>query len=125
MPEPKVGAICWQDLTVPHAAEIRDFYSSVVGWGFQAESMGEYEDYSMLPPGETTPVAGICHQRGCNAEVPSQWLLYILVDDVAGAAERARARGGRVLDGPRAMGGGQFCVIRDPAGAVFALYSSG
>ena len=31
--------------------------------------------------------------------------------------------GGRVVDGPRSMGGGaRMCTIQDPAGAVCALY---
>jgi len=29
------------------------------------------------------------------------------------------------IDGPRSLGTGRFCVIRDPAGAVCALYQSG
>jgi len=45
----------------------------------------------------------------------------IVVEDVDAAAARCAARGGRVLVGPKPMGGGRYCVIQDPAGAVCAL----
>lgn len=119
--KPEPGAVLWRDLTVPNAAALRDFYSAVVGWKPQPLSMGEYDDYCMNLPGSGETVAGICHARGSNANVPPQWLIYITVADVAAAAEKCRALGGRVLDGPRMMGRQNFCVIRDPAGAVAAL----
>jgi hypothetical protein len=43
---------------------------------------------------------------------------------VAAPPRRCVALGGQVLDGPRPMGSKQFCVIRDPAGAVAALIES-
>ena len=125
MADSKTGTIGWQDLTVPNAGEIRDFYQAVIGWEAEAHPMGEYEDYCMNPPGGGDTVAGICHARGTNANVPSQWLLYINVDDVDASAAKAVELGGAVLDGPREMGYGRFAVIRDPAGAVCALYKDG
>jgi hypothetical protein len=120
--KPRVGAIVWTDLTVADADALRDFYGAVVGWEARGEKMGGYEDYSMLPPGAAEPVTGICHARGVNADLPPQWLIYISVDDVDAAAAKAVALGGAIVSGPRALGGGRFAVIRDPAGAVCALY---
>jgi len=117
------GTIGWHDLTVRHAEGIRDFYREVVGWEFKAEPMGEYDDYCMMPTGSGEVVAGICHARGSNADVPATWLMYITVKDVDAAAEACRKRGGSVIAGPRDMGGGRFCVIQDPAGAVCALFT--
>src|SRR5688500_18803701 len=119
----KVGAIVWQDLTVENAEQVRDFYKAVVGWDSQGEDMGGYEDFHMISPSTKQSVAGICHSRGENANVPPQWLVYINVENVDSSAARCRDLGGDILDGPRMMGGGKFCVIRDPAGAVCALYS--
>jgi predicted enzyme related to lactoylglutathione lyase len=119
---PKTGSISWQDLTVANASEIKDFYSQVAGWKSSPVSMGNYDDYCMMPADGKDPVAGICHARGANVKIPPQWLIYITVENVQKSAERCTALGGTVLDGPRAMGGGQFCVIRDPAGAVAALF---
>jgi predicted enzyme related to lactoylglutathione lyase len=118
------GTICWHDLTVPDAEGLRDFYSSVVGWESQGVSMGDYEDFSMVVPATGEGVAGVCHARGANAGLPAQWLMYVAVEDVEASAARCRELGGEILVGPRSAGGGTFCVIRDPAGAAFALHAS-
>jgi uncharacterized protein len=122
MQQYKPGDIVWTDLTVENATEIRDFYTQVTGWQQEPLSManGEYEDY-VIKTSEGTPVAGVCHARGSNANLPAQWLVYVAVEDVNKSAETCTAMGGKVLDGPRKMGGKDFCVIQDPAGAVLAL----
>ncbi len=119
---PPVGTIIWRDLTVPDAAAIRDFYARVVGWRAQPLSMGNYNDFNMLPPDSQEPAAGICYARGTNADLPPQWLIYIVVEDVDQSAADCVKLGGAVVAPPRGMGGGRFCVIRDPAGAVCGLY---
>lgn len=126
MPEaPQIGTIAWRDLTVPDAGAVRDFYIKVVGWTFEPADMDGYSDFSMIPPGGEEPVAGVCHARGSNADLPPQWLIYIVVEDADAAARACEAAGGSLVVKPRAMGGGRFCVIRDLAGAVCALYSPG
>ncbi len=118
----RVGTIGWRDLTVKNAEKGRDFYKNVVGWKSEDVKMGEYSDYNMIVPSTGEGVAGICHARGVNADLPPQWLIYIVVDDVDRSAAKCRELGGEVVAGPRTLGGGRFCVIRDPAGAVCALY---
>ncbi len=118
------GKIVWQDLTVPNAEEVKDFYEAVVGWGSTAQSMGDYDDYNIQPNPQAAyeqTFAGICHARGSNAKIPAQWMIYIQVEDVHASIEACLNRGGAVLDGPRKMGKSDFCVIKDPAGAVCAL----
>ena len=122
--ENEPGGIGWIDITVDDAESLRDFYAEVAGWRPENVSMGEYDDFNMTLPGSGKPAAGICHARGGNAELPAQWLIYITVSDVDASAENCHALGGRVLVGPRAMGGGRFAVIEDPAGAVAALYQA-
>ena len=122
--KPTTGGIAWRDLTVEDAPGIRDFYSRVVGWEPSPVEMGDYSDFNMLD-GTGTPVAGVCHARGANADLPAQWLIYILVEDVAASAARCVEEGGEVLVEPRSMGQDSYCVIRDPAGAVCALYQKG
>ena len=84
--------------------------------------MDGYSDFSMAVPETGETVAGICHARGENAQLPPQWLLYFVVEDVERSAARCVELGGRVLVAPRPLGAGHFCVIQDPAGAVCALY---
>jgi predicted enzyme related to lactoylglutathione lyase len=121
----QVGTITWRDLTVKDATAVRDFYASVVGWTFRAEDMGGYSDFSMISPSTGDVVTGVCHARGANSEIPPQWLVYITVADVDASAKTCTDLGGTVLVGPKPMGGGRFAVIRDPAGAVCALFRPG
>lgn len=125
-PQAAVGTIVWRDLTVQNATEIQQFYCDVVGWESQPHDMGAYQDFEMLAPTgeEAEVVTGICHARGGNANVPAQWLIYVTVADVDASAQRCVELGGRVIDGPRAMGSNRFCVIQDPAGAVMGLISA-
>ncbi|WP_276133411.1 VOC family protein [Polluticoccus soli] len=122
MEQYKQGDIVWTDLTVPNAKQVRDFYKAVTGWEVQPLSMGEYDDY-VMKTAEGTAVAGVCHTRGSNTNMPPQWMVYVAVEDVAGAAKQCTEMGGKVLDGPRKMGDKDFACIQDPAGAVLALIS--
>lgn len=124
LPVPIPGTIGWHDLTVPNAVEVRDFYEAVVGWRSQAVDMDGYEDFGMAAGSDGTPVAGVCHARGVNSGLPAQWLIYIHVTDLEASLSECRRRGGAVVVGPKELAGGQFAVIRDPAGAVAALFQA-
>jgi predicted enzyme related to lactoylglutathione lyase len=116
------GHLGWLDLTVRDAEGIRDFYADVLGWTVEPQSMGEYEDFVMMAS-DGEAIAGICHDRGGNADLPATWIPYVVVDDLTGSIARARERGGHVLGGVREMGGqGRYAFLRDPAGAVMALF---
>ena len=117
-----LGKFVWMDLTVPDAEAIRDFYAEVAGWRPEPVSMDGYEDYNMLPPGSSTPVAGVCHARGINADIPPVWMLYVAVPNLKHSVRRCLALGGKVIAGPKGPPGNQFIIIQDPAGATLALY---
>ncbi len=121
-PVTKVGTVGWHDLTVPGAVAIGDFYQSVIGRTFTPISMGDYSDFNMTPPGTDQPAAGICQAQGGNADVPAQWLSYFVIADLDASMRACVERGGTVIREPRSVGGGRYCVVRDPAGAVCALY---
>jgi hypothetical protein len=124
--KPKAGNITWVDLTVPDADRIRDFYAEVVGWRVSPVDMGGYDDYCMIPRDSEAPVAGVCHAQGANDGLPAQWLVYITVDNLDESLKRCQELGGKLIHGPRGMGGPQrFAVIEDPSGAVAALFQAG
>jgi predicted enzyme related to lactoylglutathione lyase len=121
--KPATGAISWIDLTVDGAEAARDFYREVIGWKSDPVSMGEYDDYCMIGAGSNAPVAGICHARGVNADLPAQWLVYITVANLDQSIAACEGAGGEIIAGPKNMGNsGRYCVVKDPAGAVAALY---
>ena len=120
----EIGSIIWADLTIPNAEEVKEFYTNVIGWKPEPVVMGEYNDYSMNSPDSGRTVAGVCHTKGVNADLPPQWLLYFTVKDVDNSAELCKKSGGKVIAGPRNMGKyGRYCVIQDTDGAVAALFS--
>jgi predicted enzyme related to lactoylglutathione lyase len=54
----------------------------------------------------------ICHARGHNADLPSQWLIYITVADLDASMALCKELGGKLLAGPTAMGQeARYCVI--------------
>jgi predicted enzyme related to lactoylglutathione lyase len=84
--------------------------------------MGGYSDYVMKMPASGDGVAGVCHAKGSNADLPAGWLIYIIVEDVEASAAAVGANGGKVIVEPRGLAGGRFCVIEDPGGSIAGLY---
>lgn len=116
-----VGSIGWLDLTVEDADKLRDFYSSVVGWEPVPEDMEGYSDYSMVRPGTDHRVSGVCHSRGMNSGVPPVWIPYFVVADLDASIAKAEELGAEVFE-VRRMGTGGLAYLRDPAGAVCAIW---
>lgn len=128
-PKFPVGSIAWHDLAVADAPRVRDFYKAVVGWSDSAVPMSgdvmKYDDYGMHDQSSGEMIAGVCHARGVNADLPPQWLMYVVVADVNASIAACERYGGKVIAGPRSLMGGTFCVVQDPAGAVVALWQTG
>ncbi len=121
----EIGSIGWIDLTVPDAPAVRDFYQAVTGWKVKEVGMEDngaaYSDFAMQTESGIS-VAGVCHARGANAGIPAQWLIYVVIENLAASLEKVTAMGGKVLQGPRSMGPSKFAIIQDPAGACCALF---
>lgn len=108
---------------MPNADEVRDFYSAVVGWTPTPVEMGGYNDYCMNQPDSGKTVAGICHARGVNADIPPQWLMYVTVANLEASLTEVRARGGAVVRQPKGgASSGCYAIIQDPAGALVMLF---
>lgn len=125
MNAPAPGSVGWVDLTVEDAPRLRDFYAAVAGWKAEAVPMGDYSDWVMTDAASGEPRAGVCHARGGNAGLPPAWLVYFVVTDLDANLAAAASLGGEVLAGPRTMGSDRYAVLRDPAGAAFALWQKG
>lgn len=120
--EQTVGGVAWLDLTVQDAAGARDFYAGVTGWTPSAVTMDGYDDYT-LNDATGEAVAGVCHARGPNADLPPVWIPYFRVDDIEVSAAACAQLGGELLRPPGAPSDyGRTCFIRDPAGVVAALF---
>ncbi len=124
-----LGQILWTDLTIKNATEVKAFYEEVIGWKSDAVSMGEYDDYSMIasgdrpaPMGDGKTIAGVCHAKGPNADMPAQWILYVGVADLDTSLAKTKELGGEQVGDIKSYGEDRFAVIKDPAGAAIGLY---
>ncbi len=122
MSDDKVGTVGWMDMTTTDAVSLSDFYADVVGFEIAPADMGDYEDFTLVAPASGSPVAGICHARGSNADCPGGWLPYFIVSDLEQSLKRCHELGGETIIEPRAYGDGRYCVVKDPAGTATALY---
>ncbi len=121
---PQVGEFSWHELaTTDHEAAFA-FYADLFGWQkTDATDMGEMGTYQMYGVAGM-PMGGMFNKP---AELPGPpcWLLYTRVDDVHRAVEKVETLGGKVLNGPMEVPGGDWVAqCMDPQGAAFALHSS-
>jgi uncharacterized protein len=117
---PAQGGFSWQELSTTDVAAALRFYSELFGWrkgpGHDMGPMGIYQIFEHAGQ----PVGGIF--KGRDSQVPSSWLSYVHVADVARAAAAAKAAGGRVLNGPMEVPGGSWIAqLLDPQGGAFAV----
>lgn len=115
----KKKQIIWTDLTVPDAESTRDFYQGVVGWQPEDVPVEDYVDFNMTVDGE--PIVGVCHKQGSNKGIPSQWMIYISVDDLDTSLKKVKELNGKVLIEPTGDIGSRFAIIQDPAGVICTL----
>lgn len=122
MSDSKVGSMAWLDLSVNNADEVKSFYQDVIGWNVEDVAMGEYNDYVMLEPISGDAVAGVCHAQGPNTDLPAAWLPYFLVEDIEASVLAVQNNGGSLVTEIKSMGSDKYVMIKDPAGAVCAIY---
>ncbi|MCV2885163.1 VOC family protein [Aestuariibacter sp. AA17] len=122
MSQYKPGEMGWLDLTVDDATTLKSFYQNVLNWHATPVKMGDYADYSMSVDRESDPVSGICYKRGENADMPSVWMPYFIVEDLDAAIDKVTQQGGEIVSKIKGFGSSRYVVIKDPAGAVCSIY---
>ncbi|GAA1976528.1 VOC family protein [Catenulispora subtropica] len=114
------GAVCWVELATRDVPSANAFYQTVFGWSISDD---EYPHLSV----DDRQFGGVqdLDKNRMPADVPPHWLLYFKTEDAAASAAKATELGAEVLKGPFELPGtGHFVVVRDPQGAVFALYQA-
>jgi uncharacterized protein len=116
----KHGAISWSELTTGDVEAAKTFYGQLFGWSFEDTPMEEMTYTMVKANGEE--VAGIMTIPSEAAQMPPAWGIYVTVDDVDAAAEKAVALGGKIFVPPQDIPEvGRFCVIGDPQGAFISM----
>jgi predicted enzyme related to lactoylglutathione lyase len=121
---PEVGEASWHELMTTDATAAMKFYNEVFGWqpseALDMGSMGKYQMFNR-PHGM---IGGMMNKPPEMAQVPPHWVIYFRVPDINAAAERIKANGGKILNGPMEVPGGDWVLnAMDPQGAAFGLHA--
>jgi uncharacterized protein len=114
------GRVGWHELLAVDWQKALAFYGEIFGWQkADAVNIGEMGTYQLFSSGGQ--VIGGMFNKPPAVPVPF-WLYYVNVGDIDAAAERVKAGGGKILNGPMEVPGGDWIIQgSDPQGAMFAL----
>lgn len=123
MTPPQTGEHSWHELMTGDYQAAFDFYSSLFGWQKMEEhDMGELGTY-MIYGLEGRKLGGMFNAM--NGGPPPSWLSYVQVKDVHQVARKVKSAGGKVVNGPMEVPGGDWIVQAvDPQGAMFAAHAT-
>lgn len=110
----------WTEIHADDPAKAKAFYADLFGWDLQDQPMGDTA-YTMVQF-ETGPGVGIIKNQA--PKPGSHWLVYVEVDDVDTATDKARSLGAQVVREPVDVGIGQMSIVIDPSGAPLGLWKS-
>ena len=120
----EIGETSWHELMTTDMPAAMAFYQQAFGWQpSDSMDMGEMGKYQMFnrPHGM---IGGMMTKPPQLAHVPPHWQMYFRVPDVHAAADRITANGGKILNGPMEVPGGDWVVnAMDPQGAAFGLHA--
>jgi predicted enzyme related to lactoylglutathione lyase len=114
------GTFSWSELVSSDADAAKAFYTSLLGWDYDDNPVGEGQVYSMaLRDGKQ--VAALFADPG----QPPHWNCYVTVASADEAAAKAKEAGGTVMMEPfDVMDVGRMAVAGDPTGAAIYLWES-
>ncbi len=116
------GHVGWHEL---HAREWQSafaYYEGLFGWTEgEAIDMGPMGTYQLFAQ-EGAVIGGMMTRTDVAQPF---WLFYFNVKGIDAAADRVKASGGQVVNGPHEVPGGSWIVqCRDPQGGFFAMVSN-
>jgi uncharacterized protein len=113
----RANTLIWNELQARESDAAQAFYTAVFGWtssvdenGYVTHSQNSRRHAGMIPMDETW------------GDIPSNWAVYFMVEDVAGTAAKVQELGGALLVPPSPAGDiGHFAVVQDPQGGAFSI----
>ncbi|HZJ46405.1 MAG TPA: VOC family protein [Pyrinomonadaceae bacterium] len=123
----KPGTFCWVELATTDANAAKSFYSQLFEWTFKDNPVSPEMVYTMVQL-DGKDVGGLYQMTPdmTGQGIPPNWLSYVSVKSADETTEKAKTDGATVLNGPfDVFTIGRMSVIKDPAGAVFALWQPG
>ena len=116
------GTPSWADLLAHDGQKAKDFYTGLLGWTYEDHPVDGTMVYTMYSHQGQAVCASA--ERGPGQEnLPPHWSVYVTVDDLEAALERARNAGGTVIAEPfDVLEVGRMAIIQDPQGAYLRLW---
>ena len=115
------GTTGWHELYAGDLDTAFPFYSRLFGWTkADAMDMGPMGTYQMFAVRGGTPIGGMMTKP---PTVPAPvWSYYFAIDGIDAAIARVQAGGGKVVNGPMEVPGGNWIAqCLDPQGAFFCM----
>ena len=123
-----IGTTTWLDLGTTDLPAAQEFYTGLLGWEFE-DAGEEYGHYRMIRSNGTL-VGGAMDITGFTGPdgdpLPSEWTVYLAVDDLDARVATAQAAGAQIIVPPTVAGdAGSFAIVLDPAGYPIGLWQAG
>ena len=124
--KPGLGDFSWHELVTTDWQTAFGFYQKVFGWekteSMDMGAMGTYQMYGWNSPAKKT--LGGMFNKPKEMPAPPHWMPYAVVADSRRAAEIVKSAGGRIVNGPMEVPGGDWIAQgMDLQGAFFAVHS--
>ncbi|HEV2700503.1 MAG TPA: VOC family protein [Steroidobacteraceae bacterium] len=117
------GPAAWHELTAEDPVAALQFYKALFGWEvLNTHPMGgEVGDYLVFGTGSTQ--LGGAFKRSRDHSGRPRWLVYIHVPSVTAGVASVLAAGGKVLNGPHQVPGGDWIAqVADAQGVQLAIH---
>jgi predicted enzyme related to lactoylglutathione lyase len=119
----EIGDFSWHELMTTNWESAFRFYQRLFGWeatgSFSDPAFGTYQMY-----GRSGRTLGGMFNAPHAGELKPMWLAYIRVPDARKSAAVIAKAGGRVINGPMEVPGGDWITqALDPGGVMFAVHS--
>lgn len=120
---PQAGEFSWHELATTDPVAAFGFYEKLFGWQkMDAMDMGPAGVYQLFGWGGKS--MGGVYRKPKEMPAPPNWLAYIHVPDTNKAVDKIKKAGGKVLNGPMEVPGGDLIAQGlDPQGVAFAVHS--
>jgi predicted enzyme related to lactoylglutathione lyase len=114
-------SLAWTELMTGDPKKAAAFYTSLFGWS--TEKFPGPMDYTVWKRG-ADGVGGMMEitPEMASMGVPPHWMVYYGVSDPDATTAKVKSLGGGVIREPWSIPGvGRIAILKDPAGAVFAI----
>jgi uncharacterized protein len=117
------GFLTWNELATNDTATAISFYEGLFGWTTQAMDTGGGPEYNVIRVGERSNggIRSLTPQEE-QAGMGPYWFPYFAVESLDATFKRCDELGGAKLFGPIEFPAGRIGGLRDPQGAVFAIW---